>query len=341
MPLFSILEAKGDNSLVEMYKSDLKLAREEIARLREQIAMLRLKLFGSQTEKLSKLAETLIEEEEETEPRKTPTTAPAPTPVTETPQAKDKQPIVRKRKLKLTNVRTCTHRIFPQEVQQHPELYELMNEREPRRSYRLERVPAHLLLHIYECPAFVLRSNKGKDKDSAPLRAIAPAGPMNGSIMGASIMAHCVYDKYIQHLPLYRQIKDFQRLGLHNVSEGNLCHWTTSAAGHLEPLWRKMHELVLQSPCLHADETPVRRLKGNNRQGYMWLASSAEDGRTFYMWSETRGAETNDRLLRHGMNKNGAAYDGILVTDGYPGYDSWIQGLPRKNDRCAKCAGRT
>lgn len=176
----------------------------------------------------------------------------------------------------------------------------------------------------------MLRSNKGKDKDSAPLRAIAPAGPMNGSIMGASIMAHCVYDKYIQHLPLYRQIKDFQRLGLHNVSEGNLCHWTASAAGHLEPLWRKMHELVLQSPCLHADETPVRRLKGNKRQGYMWLASSAEDGRTFYMWSETRGAETNDRLLRHGMNKNGAAYDGILVTDGYPGYDSWIQGLPEE-----------
>lgn len=114
MPLFSILEAKGDTSIVEMYKSDLKLAREENARLREENAMLRLKLFGSQTEKLSKLAETLIEEEEETEPRKTPTTAP--NPVTETPQTKDKQPIVRKSKLKLTNVRTCTHRIFPQEV---------------------------------------------------------------------------------------------------------------------------------------------------------------------------------------------------------------------------------
>lgn len=60
-------------------------------------------------------------------------------------------------RFKLTDVRTCTHSIFTQEVRQHSELYELPGEREPRRSYRPERVPAHLLLHIYECPAFVLR----------------------------------------------------------------------------------------------------------------------------------------------------------------------------------------
>ena len=91
-----------------------------------------------------------------------------------------------------------------------------------------------------------------------------------------------------------------------------------------------MHELVLQSLCAHADETPVRRLKGKNQHGHMWLATSADDGRTVYMWSETRGAETNDRLLRHGMGKDGSVYDGILVTDGYPGYDSWVQGLPEE-----------
>ena len=43
-------------------------------------------------------------------------------------------------------------------------------------------------------------------------------------MMGASVVAMAIHSKYALHLPLYRQIKEFERLGIEGLSEGVLCN---------------------------------------------------------------------------------------------------------------------
>ncbi len=64
--------------------------------------------------------------------------------------------------------------------------------------------------------------------------------------------------------------------------------------------YRTMHAELLESPALHVDETPVRRLKGANKNGYMWVMSSADTASSLYLWSESRAAAALDTLLREG-----------------------------------------
>jgi hypothetical protein len=63
-------------------------------------------------------------------------------------------------------------------------------------------------------------------------------------------------------------------------------------------------------PLLHADETKIR-LKGGN-SGYVWIFSNMEE--VVYLYRPTR--ET--AFLKDALN----GFNGVLVTDFYPGYDS-------------------
>ena len=58
------------------------------------------------------------------------------------------------------------------------------------------------------CPRFVRRGAKGKK--GAPIHAKAPGTLLPGSMMGASVEAMAIHGKYALHLPLYRQIKEFE-----------------------------------------------------------------------------------------------------------------------------------
>ena len=78
-----------------------------------------------------------------------------------------------------------------------------------------------------------------------------------------------IHGKYGLHLPLYRQIKEFERLVIEGLSEGVMCNWMRAAADAMEPLWKAMHGLLLESPALHVDETPVRCLKASVTKGTM------------------------------------------------------------------------
>ena len=84
-------------------------------------------------------------------------------------------------------------------------------------------------------PAFVKKGQRGKAGHDAPIHAATPQSILPGSNMGASIIALALHNKYSLHLPLYRQIKEFERIGLEGLSEGVLCNWVRAAADALEP----------------------------------------------------------------------------------------------------------
>ena len=175
---------------------------------------------------------------------------------------------------------------------------------------------------------FVNKGQRGKPGQDAPIHTATPQSILPCSNMGASIIALAIHNKYSLHLPLYRQIKEFERIGLEGLSEGVLCNWVRATADALEPLWKARHELLLDSSALHIDETPIRCLKSDKTNGYMWAMSSADNGSTLYYWQNSRSADTLDYFLRHGQQKDGRVYEGAILSDGYGGYESWMKNLP-------------
>lgn len=296
-----------------MLRSTVRHLEDENARLREIIARLTHKEFGSGSERACKL------DLEEEEPPATDTPAPE---AAEGAEEKPSAPRKRTRRLWADITSVVEHELVPDEVKADPDAYKRLDEKEVQTSQRLEFVPAHTVLHVYLRPAYVRRDGRG-----APLRAAAPVGILPGSNMGASVLATLAHGKYCLHLPLYRQLRELERMGLHGLTEPLACHWIRAVADALLPLYRAMHAELLESPALHVDETPVRRLKGANKNGYMWVVSSADTAGSLYLWSESRAAGALDTLLREGMDPSGRAYGGAIVTDGYEAYASWLAGL--------------
>lgn len=214
------------------------------------------------------------------------------------------------------------HLVVPEEVLKNPLAYTRLPESSDRISRRPEYVPGHFALHIYRMHSFVKNGKRSKDGQNAPLYAAAPQGILPGSNMGASIIALALHNKYSLHLPLYRQIKELERIGRQGVSEGVLCNWVRAAADALEPVWKAQHELMLDAAALHIDDTPIRCLKSDKTNGYMWAMSSADTGAMLCYWQNSRSGEVLDHMLRHGMQKNGSVYEGAILSDGYGGYES-------------------
>lgn len=277
---------------------------EENEALREESAMLRRMLFGKKSEKL--ILEKIALEEPEEQDRAT-----AELPATDQAKALSSAQPKRKRRLSATVTKEIEHLVIPDEVLQNPLAYTRLPESSDRVSRRLEYVPGHFELHIYRMPSFVKNGKRSKAGKDAPIYAAAPQGILPGSNMGASIIALALHNKYSLHLPLYRRINELERIGLQGVSEGVLCNRVRAAADALEPVRKAQHELMLDAAALHIDETPIRCLKSDKTNGYMWAMSSADTGATLYYWQ-----------------KSGSVYEGAILSDGYGGYESRMKNLP-------------
>lgn len=305
---------------VQMLRDSNTHLEVEIAALREENARLRQQLFGKKTERL---VDAVFDIEVEESPEETPKSKET----DDKPNGAKGAPR-RTRRLHIRYRKEIEEERFPEEVQQNPAAYKRLPKENDVVVHRVEQVPAHLVLHTYRCPRFVKIGARGKSAKHAPIFAKAPGTILPGSNIGSSIIATAVHQKYTLHLPLYRQIKEFERIGLGGLSEGVMCNWMRAAADALEPLWRAMHEQLLDSKALHVDETPVRCLKSDKTNGYMWAMSSADDGMNLYYWQNSRSGQVLDSLLRRNAATTGEVYSGVLLSDGYTGYESWMATLP-------------
>lgn len=80
-----------------------------------------------------------------------------------------------------------------------------------------------------------------------------------------------------QYLPLYRQVKEWNRYGL-LTNDKNLSNWVIRIAEDwLHPIYHRMKELLMKKSILHIDETYAQIL---NRSDGKSAQSNA------YNWSE-------------------------------------------------------
>lgn len=301
-----------------------------IEKLTEQIALMNTRTFGKKSEKISSdenqlnlfsvilnEAESLIDGQLSMEPSMDEVVVPA-----------HKR---RKRKGKLDedlmdlDTRIIEHTLSEDVLAEHfPQGYKRL----PDEVYKkLELIPAVFEVHEHHIAVY-------KGRNGKIIKAEHPKEMLNGSIATPSIVSAVIHGKYTNAIPLYRQAQEFARNDV-NISRQTMANWViTSAERYISLVYERMKEELLNSPVIHADETPVMVTK-DGREGmhknYMWVYCSGSICKAnqvvLYDYQKTRKADAPYEFL--------SGFDGKLVCDGYQVYHT----LESREDTNFKVAG--
>jgi transposase len=158
-----------------------------------------------------------------------------------------------------------------------------------------------------------------KNEISVPIiKASAPKPLIKGSLASASAVAYVMSQKFVEAMPLYRQEKHFERLGI-ELPRANLSNWMLKGGEMIEPIYNRMHEKLLELDILHADETSLQVIREDGRdaktKSFMWLYRSGRYSPpiVLYEYQRTRDGDHPMRFLPD--------FAGYLHADAYAGYN--------------------
>ena len=189
----------------------------------------------------------------------------------------------------------------------------------------IEFVPAKFVLvnhvrNIYKCT----KCGKDESKKDTPtiIKTKTPNALLAHSFASPSLATEVIYQKYYMGVPLYRQEKIWDDRGL-ILPRNMMANWCIKISEYyLEPIYNLIiKQIKEQNEVLHQDETTIQCNKeiGKNAssKSYMWVTASGELEKkkaVVFHYSQSRSSKEAEKLLE--------GYKGILVTDGYAGYNS-------------------
>ena len=190
-------------------------------------------------------------------------------------------------------------------------------------------VPARLFLrrHVAEvvkCPVCGIDESidaELPDIEKCQIRtAEVPAPMIPHSFCSPELLAHIVYEKYCNAMPLYRFEKDFAAKGA-NISRTTMANWIITAAQlWVKPVWEQMHRELVTSSVIHADETGVQVLNEPGRKAKtdskMWVYCNGkvnDHSNILFEYQPTRNGDHASKFL--------GDYPGYVICDGFDGYN--------------------
>ena len=180
-------------------------------------------------------------------------------------------------------------------------------------TYRLAQRPGSYVVLKY-----VRQVVKRKDTGTI-VTPPAPANVLDKSVADVSFLAGMLVDKFVYHLPLYRQHQRLQQSGI-QLSRSTLTTLASRAIDLLSPIFHTQFGNILQSRVLAMDETPIkagRKHKGKLRQAYFWPIYGEADEIAF--------SYSPSRASAHVREVLGETFKGTLVTDGYEAYAKYAK----------------
>jgi transposase len=184
---------------------------------------------------------------------------------------------------------------------------------------RLECDPGKLFVTRF------IRYKYAKENNEGVIIADLPSSPIEKGRAGASVLALVVVQKYVDHLPLYRQIEQFKRMGV-AIPSSTMSDWVKAGAELIAPLYQTLVKKILQSHYLQVDETRIQvmdrdeKARPNNlsgraktHRGWYWTYRDPLTGLVFFDYHESRGRAGPSEMLKD--------FNGYLQTDGYEVYN--------------------
>lgn len=158
--------------------------------------------------------------------------------------------------------------------------------------------------------------------------------PARNCIAGPGLLADILMMKYGFGVPHYRYVSWFSDAGF-PIDTQTLYRWTAAACDSLLPLYRSYRDIIKTAQVVHIDETPVRTLDAEGRvNGYIFVFSAIVGGKRYryYHFSADRTTGIVSEVL-------GKDFRGLIVVDGYDGYDRFSD-LGMGIQRCLVHAAR-
>ena len=184
--------------------------------------------------------------------------------------------------------------------------------------HKLAQRPASYVIIRYEQPVVKIKSTT----DIAS--AITPMTVFDKSVADVSFLTGMLVDKFVYHLPLYRQHQRLAGGGI-TLARSTLTNLVKRSIELLTPIADAQLENVLRSRVLAMDETPIKAgkskaKKGRMHQGYYWPVYGEQDEVSF-VYANSRAHRNVSEILSDSFN-------GTIVSDGYAAYARYAQ----KND---------
>lgn len=179
-------------------------------------------------------------------------------------------------------------------------------------THKLAQRPASYVVLRYEIP--VLKRKADQTLMTPPM----PDTVFDNSIADVSVLVGLLIDKFLYHLPLYRQHQRLGHAGI-TLSRATLTNWVKRAIELLRPIVEAQLRHVLQSKTLAMDETPIKAGRagpGKLKQGYFWPVYG-EDDEIVFTWSTSRGRQHIEQTLK-------TQFQGTLLSDGYAAYARYV-----------------
>ncbi|MDQ3073723.1 MAG: IS66 family transposase, partial [Bacteroidota bacterium] len=295
------LPKKGLIALLQQKDAAIKNHQQEIAHLQYQVELYKRMQFGQKRERF------------EADP------AQGVLPFEAAPQEEARQEAEIKQQITYTRKKQSTHKgraalpahLPVEEIEIHPEgdLTQMVCIGKDV-TEELECEPARFFIRRYIRYKYAAKNGESVKTAALPERVI------DKGIPGAGLLSMVLTDKYMDHLPLYRQKQRFARESI-PIASSTLEGWVKQGLERLEPLFQQLKFDLKAKGYLQVDETGIKVLesdqKGACHQGYYWVYHSPLDGLVVMDYQPTRGAVATKEML--------AGFSGYLQSDGYVVYE--------------------
>lgn len=189
----------------------------------------------------------------------------------------------------------------------------------------LDYVPAKFIIRRYIRYKY---ASKVQDDKSPIAIAALPSRLIDKSIVGIGLLACILTDKYVDHLPLYRQLQRFKRENI-PIASSTLDGWVRQGLERLEILYGWLVKDTCGKGYLQADETTIKVLDSTKKKdthlGYYWVYHNPVDRTVLFDYQKGRNKEALQKILE--------GFKGYLQTDGYHGYGPYAA-LPGVTHLC-------
>lgn len=193
-----------------------------------------------------------------------------------------------------------------------PDQYEVIGEKV---SHRLAQRPGSYVVLKYVRPVI-----KRRDRETIHCPP-APVGVIEGSRADVSFIVGLLLDKFLWHLPFYRQHLRLTDAGI-RVTRQWLTQLGAKAIGLLEPIYEAQFASIRSSRVKAMDETPIKAGRagpGKMKAGYFWPVYGELDEVCFPFF-ENRSHSNVDKLLGLAPGQGS-----VLLSDGYGAYQEYAK----------------
>ncbi len=184
----------------------------------------------------------------------------------------------------------------------------------------LEMEPAKYYIH-----RIIRRKYAPKSGEGSFMIGDLPSRVLDKAIAGAGLITQAIIDKYVDHIPIYRQLQRFAREGI-PIKEPTIHQWVQRSIEKLKMLYNYLWESQVRCGYLQVDETTIKVLRSDGSTknekhaahlGYYWVYNDPVANIAIFKYEKGRSGDFPTKQLKD--------FTGFLQTDGYAGYNQLAQ----------------